>query len=308
MRQQAVQYAAVGGVIVHHQHGDAGQPGFAGGERPFGRASAHAAARREVEAASLSGLALHPDPALHELDQADGNGQAQTGAAIAAGGGGAGLREWGEYRGLLFTRDADARVGDHKVQQGLPAAAFLHAGMQRHFAPFGELDGVADEVEDDLAEPGRIAHDGFGNLRSDLANHLEVLLMGAQRDAPDGFVESVPQIEFDGVEFDPAGLDLGEIEDVVDDGEQRIGRGAGGLDALPLLLVELGVERQFRHSQDAVHGSPDFVAHVGEKLALGETGGGGGQFGGLANLDLLAQFGGPFLDETGELPLAAPQL
>ena len=50
------------------------------------------------------------------------------------------------------------------------------------------------------------------------------------------------------------------------------------------------------------------MAHVGEELALGETGGGGGQFGGLANLDFLAQLGGALLDETGEVPLAAPQL
>ena len=31
---------------------------------------------------------------------------------------------------------------------------------------------------------------------------------------------------------------------------------------------ERRIQRQFRHAEDAVHGSADFVAHVGEELGL----------------------------------------
>ena len=129
--------------------------------------------------------------------------------------------------------------------------------------------------------------------------------MGPQGHGAGGLFENVPQVELDRIEFHLAGLDLGEVEDVVDHGEQRIRRGAGGLDVVALLRGELGVQSQFRHSQDAVHGRPDLMAHVGQELALGQVGRGRGQFGGLANLDLLAQCGGPLLDQIRELPLAA---
>ena len=37
--------------------------------------------------------------------------------------------------------------------------------------------------------------------------------------------------------------------------------------------VEVGVEHQLGHADDAVHGRADLVAHVGQELALGPAGG-----------------------------------
>jgi hypothetical protein len=34
------------------------------------------------------------------------------------------------------------------------------------------------------------------------------------------------------------------------------------------IRLEVGVERQLRHADDAVHRRPDFVRHVGEELAF----------------------------------------
>ena len=39
-----------------------------------------------------------------------------------------------------------------------------------------------------------------------------------------------------------------------------------------LEVVELGVQQQLRHADDAVHGRPDLVAHVGQEVALGAGG------------------------------------
>ena len=57
----------------------------------------------------------------------------------------------------------------------------------------------------------------------------------------------------------------------------RIGSSASADDlherqALALFGGELGVERQLRHADDAVHRRPDLVAHVGEELALRRVG------------------------------------
>ena len=44
------------------------------------------------------------------------------------------------------------------------------------------------------------------------------------------------------------------------------------LQVVPLLGVELGVERQFGHADDAVHRRADLVAHVGQEGAAGAVG------------------------------------
>ena len=43
-----------------------------------------------------------------------------------------------------------------------------------------------------------------------------------------------------------------------------------------MLGVQVRFQKQLNHAQDAVHGGADFVAHVGQKTALGKIGGLGG--------------------------------
>ena len=70
-----------------------------------------------------------------------------------------------------------------------------------------------------------------------------------------------------------AGLDLGEVEDVVDDAEQRLAaRAHGSRRSSRCSAVRLGVQQQLGHADDAVHGRADLVAHVGQELALGDVG------------------------------------
>jgi hypothetical protein len=65
-----------------------------------------------------------------------------------------------------------------------------------------------------------------------------------------------------------AGFDLREVEDVVDDVQQRMRRALRHRQQLALLGVEIGIEQQPGQADDAVHRRPDLVAHVGEELAL----------------------------------------
>ena len=74
------------------------------------------------------------------------------------------------------------------------------------------------------------------------------------------------------LELEPAGLDLGEVEDVVDDGQQRLAALADGLGGLALLGREGRIQQQARHADDAIHGRADLVAHHREELALGDVG------------------------------------
>ena len=87
-----------------------------------------------------------------------------------------------------------------------------------------------------------------------------------------------------------AGLDLGEVEQVVDDAQQRLRRIAHRRDAAALLVVEALVLQHLHHAEHAVHRRADFVAHGGEegRFGLGRGFGGGALlFGGVTR-----RFGG----------------
>ena len=76
------------------------------------------------------------------------------------------------------------------------------------------------------------------------------------------------QIDVDPLEIEFAGFDLGEVEDVVDDGQQAGGAVADRFQMIALGAVEFGIQQQFRHADDAVHRRADFVTHVGQELRL----------------------------------------
>ena len=105
-----VENAAVGGVVVHHQHPHAVQARPARERRLGGLVLGQAEADGEMEAAAPADLALHPDPPAHQADQPRGDGQAQPRSAVPAGRRAVGLLEHLEDRRLFLRRDADARV------------------------------------------------------------------------------------------------------------------------------------------------------------------------------------------------------
>jgi len=118
----------------------------------------------------------------------------------------------------------------------------------------------------------------LGNVGGDPAGQLQALPVGPQCQSAHGVVQGVAEVEGDRVEVELAGLDLGEVEDVVDDRQQGLGRRDDRAEVFPLAGRQLGVEGQFGHADDAVHRGADLVAHVGQELALGP----GGRLGRLA--------------------------
>ena len=51
---------------------------------------------------------------------------------------------------------------------------------------FGELDGVADQIEQHLPQPAGIAHQKIGHFRRNMASQLDFLGIGAQTEAAQG--------------------------------------------------------------------------------------------------------------------------
>ena len=84
-----------------------------------------------------------------------------------------------------------------------------------------------------------------------------------------GELEVLGEVEVDRLQLHAAGLDFGEIEDVVDDREQRLAALGEREREVALLSVERRGKEEIRHADHAVHGRADLVAHVGEEGALG---------------------------------------
>ena len=97
--------------------------------------------------------------------------------------------------------------------------------------------------------------------------------MGSPAEEGHDVPDKSTRVEVDRVELELAGLHLGEVEQVVDDAEQRVGRGPDNLEILALIGVEIRLQGQLRHAEDGVHGGTDLMADVGQELALGLAGG-----------------------------------
>ena len=136
----------------------------------------------------------------------------------------------------------------------------------------GELDGVADEIHHHLPQPGGVAEDHLGHRFVDRFRQRDPLGCGLRREQDGGVVQAVAEVEGMDFQLELAGLDLGKIEDVVDEHKERV---AALLDRLGVVALgggKLGVEHQVGEADDAVHGRAQLVADHGQEGALGAVG------------------------------------
>jgi hypothetical protein len=140
---------ARGGIVVDDENaiGSCCAAGF--GRTPCQALGAAWQADREDRA--LVRLAHHRDLAAHHARQLAGDGEAEAGSPEALGGRGIGLAELLEQFRLLLGRHADAGVRYGELD---PVASVQHLSRpQRDLALFGELAGIAQQIEQDLPQP-----------------------------------------------------------------------------------------------------------------------------------------------------------
>ena len=139
---------------------------------------------------------------------------------------------------------------------------------QRNFASICELDGVPNQVGQDLTQTARISEHGLRCFRRGLTQKLESLFIGPEGERFQGRLHALTQVEWRLFQIDFAGLDLREVENVVDDVQQGFSGQLDRLQVLSLLARQVRLQREIGHSDDAVQRSADFMAHIGKKFAL----------------------------------------
>ena len=124
----------------------------------------------DPEQAPLVRGALQAQLPAHQGDQMFDDGESQAGATVAPRGGAVGLDEGAEQLFLLIGLDADAGVADpegHRAES--VAIGRRDLDIQIDVAGVGKLDGVAQQVEQNLPQPPRVAGQGGGLIRLDEA-------------------------------------------------------------------------------------------------------------------------------------------
>lgn len=132
----------------------------------------------------------------------------------------------------------------------------------------GELDRVADEVDEDLLHPHRVAQDRSRYVRIDLGYEFDTLLACRRGQELYGLFAGVPGVEGMFLQSQVVRLDLGEVEDVVDSVEELFATAADRLDELLLLRGHLGLSQKRARANHTVHGGANLMAHGGEERAL----------------------------------------
>ncbi len=178
-----------------------------------------------------------------------------------------------EDRAELVLRDADPGILHREADQSRLAGRRLDA--DRHGAFGRELERIVHEIGEHLSEPDRIRPDHRLGRQGDLRREIEALAIRPVREQPQDAFDRLADVEIERFDLQLAGLDLGQVEDVVDDGEQAF---AGPCDHLRLaarVARQVSLRQEFRHDQDAVHRRADFVAHGRQEVGLGAVRGGG---------------------------------
>ena len=122
----------------------------------------------------------------------------------------------------------------------------------------------------------RVGLNRFGNAGLPAVVERDALLPRGHAEHRDDFGQELVRRAGDGLDLQLAGFDLGNVEHVVQQLQQVLAAGADGFEEVgPFLFVAAvgAADQQLGEAEDAVERRADFVAHVGEELALGAVGG-----------------------------------
>ena len=203
--------------------------------------------------------------AAHEADQPAGDREPEPCAFEAAGVRAVALLETVEDRRPAIRRDARPGV-DHREPRRVPFAAL---DGDADAALIGELDRVAGEIGENLAQAQAIRADEARRGGADRGGDFDAFALRARREQLDHALDQLHEIDRLDDEVEMARLDLGEIEDFVDERDQRAPRAANGLDVACVLGIERGPPQQVGHAEDAADRGADLVAHRRQKARFG---------------------------------------
>ncbi len=199
------------------------------------------------------------------------DGQPETGTAETAGGGVFCLGKPFEYLLPVLGRDSDSIVHDgdpdiHRIRVGR-----FRLDPDRDVAFRREFDRIAHEIDENLADPDRIARQRGENGPDVLDLEADAFFAGQGTEHRNDLADQSPEIERHRLQFDLTRLDLREVEDVIDDRDEGGPGGPRDLDELPLVVVEFRRAEKIDRAENAIHRRSDFVTHRRQEIRFGPS-------------------------------------
>ncbi len=208
----------------------------------------------------------------HQLHQPRTDGQSQPRSLVLSRGRHVDLRKGFKDLVELILRNADPRITHLEVQHHPLRIGRLATDLQHDLAAVSELRGISNQVYHHLRQARWIAQQHVGNIRMDPTGQLDPFSLGSNRQRLHRVANPGAQAEWQPVQIQLAGLDLREIQNVVDQCQQRLPRFPHHVQVLTLGIGQFGVEHEISHADHGIHGGTDFMAHVGQEVAFGPVG------------------------------------
>ena len=117
-----------------------------------------------------------------------------------------------------------------------PSSSVRLALTERTTSPcFGELDSVGEQVDQDLTQAGHITIHSGRHLLVQQVGQVQALLGGSGCEQIKSRLQAITQVKGLMLQVQFASFDFGEVQNVIDDGQQRVAARADGLGVLTLL-------------------------------------------------------------------------
>ena len=175
------------------------------------------------------------------------------------------LLETIENRRAAVRRHAGPSVDYRESRRALLTALNLHADA----APIGEFDRVAGEVGEHLAQAKAVCANETRRGGAERAGDFDAFALGARRKQFDHPLGEPAQVDRLDEEIEAPRLDLGQIEDFVDQRDQRASRAADRFDVACVFGIKRGLPQQVGHPENAADRGADLVAHCRQKARFG---------------------------------------
>ncbi len=220
----------------------------------------------------FAGPAFGDEIAPHQAHQSPADRKPQARSAVAPGGRAVNLGKRFEQARELLRGDSDAGVSDREPQHGAVLTDLGGFDPRLDLSRVGEFRRVAQEVQEHLLEPHRIAAEFPRHTAFRREENLDSLDSGSHADHVRELGQKLVQVEFLLLYGKPSGFDPGEIEDVLDDFDEVTARRANLLEVVALFDFPSVAKGESRQTENRVERRANFVAHVRQELALGLIG------------------------------------
>ena len=176
--------------------------------------------------------------------------------------------------GLLELLENPLQIVFHQARAGIRDTHADHSlrtlvaqcDIKKNAADLCELDGVADDIEQNLTQSPRIRHHARRNLRCNMAPKSNMLCVSARCEQLDNILDQFTDIDNLGLKLEASDLDFRVVQKVFDQCQQS----GGGRRYCPyislLLRRQPGICQQSGHAHDTVHRRSDFMADRRQKL------------------------------------------